>query len=38
MSRNPFPFLKLDIVSRNDMGNQRLHSIDRIKTSGTNTK
>ena len=33
--RNTFPFLKLDIVSRNDMGKQRLYFIDRKESSGT---
>jgi hypothetical protein len=29
IARNPFPFLKLDIISHDDMGNQCLDFIDR---------
>lgn len=34
-ARNPFPFLKLDIISRDDMGKQGLDFIDRKEPSRT---
>ena len=34
-ARNPFPFLKLDIVSSHDMGQQRLNFTGRKESSGT---
>ena len=35
LTRNPLSSLKLDIVSRDDMGKQRLDFIDRQESSGT---
>jgi hypothetical protein len=34
---SPFPFLKPDIISRDDMCKQRLDFIDRKESSGANT-
>ncbi len=35
VARNPFPFLKLDIVSSHDMGQQRFNFTGRKESSGT---
>ena len=35
---NPFPFLKLDIIGRDNMGKQRLDFIDRKESSGADIK
>ena len=32
---NPFPFFNLDIISSDDMSQQRLNFIDRKESSGT---
>ncbi len=32
---SPFPILKLDIISSDDMGQQRFSFIDRKESSGT---
>ena len=37
LARNPFPFLELDIVSRNDMGKHRLDFVDRKESPRTDT-
>ena len=36
--RSPFPFLKLDIISHDDMGKQRLDFIGREESSGADIK
>jgi hypothetical protein len=38
IGRNTFPFLHLDIISRDDMSKQRLDFIDRKESSGANAK
>jgi hypothetical protein len=38
IARNFFPFLNLDIISRDNMGKQRLNFIDRKEPSGTESK
>jgi hypothetical protein len=38
LARNPFPFLKLDIISRDNMGKQGLDFIDSKEPSGTDSK
>ncbi len=35
VARNPFPFLKLDIISNHDMGQQRFSFTGRKESSGT---
>ena len=35
VARNFFPFLNLDIISSDDMGQQRLNFIDSKESSGT---
>ncbi len=34
IARNPFPFLKLDIISSDDMGQRCFSFIDRKESSG----
>ena len=38
LARNALPFLKPDIISRDDMGQNRLHFIDRKESSGTDSR
>jgi hypothetical protein len=38
IARNFFPFLKIDIISRDNMGKQRLNFIDRKESSGAESK
>jgi hypothetical protein len=38
LARNPFPFLKLEIISRDDMGKQCLDFIDSKESSGTDSR
>jgi hypothetical protein len=35
LARSPFPFLKLDVISRDHMGQQDLDFIDCKESSGT---
>jgi hypothetical protein len=38
LARNPFPFLKLDIIGSDNMGKQRLEFIDSKESSGADKK
>jgi hypothetical protein len=38
IARYFFPFLKLDIISRDNMGKQRLNFVDRKESSGAESK
>ena len=38
LARNPFPFFKLDIITRKDMGKQALDFIDYKESSGADNK
>jgi hypothetical protein len=38
LARNPFPFLELDIIIRDDMGKQALDFVDHKESSGADSK
>ena len=38
LARNPFPFLKLNIICRDNINKQRFELIDSKESTGTDTK